>query len=121
MMRSPSIVPGFDTDVYLVLDDFGQLGRAYREADEQAADRETIIRNLISGEYSNPVRIIAFNTSEGWARDVTLEILQDIRDRDEELTPGLRAFVEEEMDRAERWHRRAASAARPPEAAEKAL
>jgi hypothetical protein len=25
---SPSIVPGFNADVYLVLDDFGQLGRA---------------------------------------------------------------------------------------------
>jgi len=70
-MRSPSIIPGFDVDVYLVLDDFGKLGRAYRETDEEASDRETIIHNLVSGEYNNPVRIVAFNTSEGWARDVT--------------------------------------------------
>jgi hypothetical protein len=33
LMRSPSIVHfgRFDADVYLVLDDFGRLGRAYRE------------------------------------------------------------------------------------------
>ena len=28
----PSLVPKFDVTVYLVLDDFGKIGRAYREA-----------------------------------------------------------------------------------------
>ena len=51
-------------------------------------DRETVIRNLISGEYSNPVRIVAFNTDKGWSRDVTAEIAREIRDRDEECRPG---------------------------------
>ena len=58
MMRSPTIAPsGFDVDVYVVLDDFGKLGRSYREIDEEAADKETIIRNLMEGQYNNPVRI----------------------------------------------------------------
>jgi hypothetical protein len=70
--------PGFDVDVYLVLDDFGPLGRAYREAEEDGCDRGTIIRNLKSGEYNNPVRVVAFNTAEGWARDVTAEIACEI-------------------------------------------
>src|SRR5689334_12442871 len=30
-----------------------------------------MIRNLLAGEYSSPVRIIAFNTAEGWSPDVT--------------------------------------------------
>ena len=39
-MRSPPLVPqGFDFDVYIVLDDYGELGRAYRETDEEQADR----------------------------------------------------------------------------------
>jgi hypothetical protein len=105
-MRSPSIIPGFNADVYLVLDDFGQLGRAYREVDEDKADRETVIRWLIEGQYQNPVRIVAFNTAEGWARDVTVEIAQEIRDKadrsGEELSPGLRNFIESELDRAKR-------------------
>ena len=68
-IESPPIVPGFDSDVYIVLDDFGKFGRAYREVDEDATDRETVIRHLMEGQYSNPVRIVAFNTAEGWSRD----------------------------------------------------
>ena len=34
-----------------------------------------------AGEYSNPVRIVAFNTAEGWSRDVTVEIADEVRRR----------------------------------------
>jgi hypothetical protein len=47
---------------------------------EAGADRETIIRELLAGEY-HPVRIVAFNTSEGWSRDVTVEIADEVRRR----------------------------------------
>jgi hypothetical protein len=40
-------VPGFDVDVYVVLDDFGNIGRSYREVDEAEVDKATLIRNLI--------------------------------------------------------------------------
>ena len=82
MPRSPSIVPD-DTnrDVYLVLDDFGRLGRAWRETDEAGADRATLVRNLLDGQYEHPVRIVAFNTAEGWSRDVTAEIADELRRR----------------------------------------
>jgi len=103
---SPPIVPGFDADVYLILDDFGQLGRAYREVGEEEADRESVIRHLKNGEYNNPVRIVAFNTAEGWSRDVTEEIVREIRDRadrsGEKLSPGLRDFIDAELARAKR-------------------
>lgn len=52
---TPSIVPnGTDQTVYIVLEDFGRLGRAYRETDEDRADLETVISDLLSGQYSNP-------------------------------------------------------------------
>jgi hypothetical protein len=39
MSRSPSIVPGGEPDVYLVMDDLGsKLGRVWREADAEATD-----------------------------------------------------------------------------------
>jgi hypothetical protein len=105
-MRSPSIVPGFDVDVYLVLDDFGKIGRAYREADEEKSDRQTIIRNLIAGEYSDPVRIVAFNTAEGWSRDVSEDIAREIKARAEreqlELSDGLRAWIDWQIGLASR-------------------
>jgi hypothetical protein len=39
---TPSIVPGGDDhDVYLVLDDFGRNGQAWREADVETTDLES--------------------------------------------------------------------------------
>ena len=49
-----------------------QQGRL-RGTDAERADRETLIRDLVEGQYSHPVRIVAFNTTEGWSRDVTVE------------------------------------------------
>lgn len=95
-MRSPSIIPGFNVDVYLVLDDFGQLCRAYREVDEEKADKQTVIRHLIEGQFHNPVRIVCFNTAEGCARDVTEDIAREIKDwserTGESLSQGLRGY-----------------------------
>jgi hypothetical protein len=55
LMRSPSIVPqGFDVDVYVVFGRFGNLGRACREVGEEAADKETVIRNLMDGQKQRP-------------------------------------------------------------------
>jgi hypothetical protein len=73
----PSLAPAApdDHDVYLVLDDFGaRLGRAWRETNEERTDRRTLLTDLIDGQYSNPTRVIAFNTAEGWSRDVSAEL-----------------------------------------------
>jgi hypothetical protein len=81
MRESPSIVPWgtLARDVYLVLDDFGErLGRSWCETDEADADRATLIRHLLEGQYSSPVRIVAFNTAEGWSRDVTDDIAAEL-------------------------------------------
>jgi hypothetical protein len=65
MRSSPSIVPhGADRDTYLVLNDFGRLGRAWCEADEEGTDRETLIHRFLADQFSHPVRIVAFNTAE---------------------------------------------------------
>jgi hypothetical protein len=38
------------------------------------ADLETTITDLMSGQYSDPVRVIAFNTSEHWAEDASEDV-----------------------------------------------
>lgn len=83
MRSSPSIVPyGADRDTYLVLDDFGDgLGCAWREMDVNSADREMVIRDLLEGQYKHPIRIVVFNTIEGWCRDVTMDIADEMRRR----------------------------------------
>ena len=51
---TPSIVPNDnDETVYLVVDDFGRLGRAWPESDYEATDLETVIQDLLTGQYSN--------------------------------------------------------------------
>jgi hypothetical protein len=80
MRRSwtPSIVPnGNDQTVYLVLDDFDQLGRAYRETDEERIDLESVISDLMTGQYASPVRVVAFNTAEHWAEDASEDIARE--------------------------------------------
>ena len=98
MRTSPSIAPnGVEKDIYLVLDDFGRLGRAWRETDEAGTSRSTLVRNLLEGQYENPVRIVAFNTAEGWSRDVTVDIADELRRRYvefDEVPEEVLAFME---------------------------
>ena len=64
---TPSIIPsGNDQTVYLLAEDFGKLGRAWQEADYEATDLE-----ILSGQYNNPIRVVAFNTAERWSEDVS--------------------------------------------------
>ena len=98
MRSSPPIAPnGHEQDIYLVLDDFGRLGRAWRETDEAGASRSTLVRNLLDGQYENPVRIVAFNTAEGWSRDMTVDIADELRRRyveGDDVAESLLAFME---------------------------
>jgi len=103
MRASPSIVPGNDQTVFLVEDDFGKIGRAYRETDPAEADLETIIQNLIAGTYTNPVRVIGFNTTEGWSQDVSEDIARELRNRHDllgqEFPAHLLQFIEKYIGR----------------------
>lgn len=98
MRTSPSIAPGIDGDVYLVLDDFGRMGCAWRETNVKDTDLDAIIQDLLEGQYCNPVRVIAFNLSEGWVRDVSEDIAQKLRrhcaGKGSELPESLLQFVE---------------------------
>jgi hypothetical protein len=79
---TPAIVPyGADDTAYLVIDRLGRLGSVYREAEVERADLETIIVDLMSGQFSDPVRVVAFNTLEHWSEDVSRNIAREIQTR----------------------------------------
>jgi hypothetical protein len=65
---TPSIVPSDDQNVYLVVDDFGQFGRVWREADIEKTDLESVIQDLLEGQYNNPIGVFGINPAEGWSR-----------------------------------------------------
>jgi hypothetical protein len=79
---TPMIVPyGADQTVYLVIDRFGGLGSVYRETEVERADLETIITDLVSGQFNDPIRVVAFNTLEHWSEDVSEYIAYEIQTR----------------------------------------
>ena len=92
--------PGSDQDVYLVLDEFGgRIGQAWRETDAEAARLETVIADLLDGQYSSPVRVIAFNTAEGWSRDVSENVAHELRRRCAEQARELPAYLQDFVER----------------------
>jgi len=48
---------------YLVIDNFGHPGGVCRETEVERTDLETIITDLMSGQFNDPARVVAFNTS----------------------------------------------------------
>jgi len=102
--QSPPLVPGKLTDdvtVHIVLSDFGKLGRAYVETDESEANEWTVVSKICKGEYSNPVRVVAFNIAEGWSRDVTEDVADALlvrEGRQGDLSESAKKFVERVLD-----------------------
>ena len=103
---TPSIVPnGNDQTVYLVADDFGKNGQAWREADRETADLETVIQGLLTGEYSSPIRVVAFNTAERWSQDVSEDIAHELRRRCDLQMRDIPLGLQDFTDRCEgRYH-----------------
>ncbi|UWU66219.1 hypothetical protein [Bradyrhizobium sp. NC92] len=100
MRSSPSIVPvdRLDRDIYLVLEDFGaRAGCAWRETDEADTDLETVLHDLLSGQYAYPARIVCFNAGEGWSRDATSDVADTLAQRaidaDAEVSAALQDFI----------------------------
>ena len=102
---TPGLVPHFDVTVHIVLDDFGKAGRAYRETDEEDTTLGSVVDDLLTGQFNNPVRVVAFNTSEGWSRDVSedvaREVLRRVAERVRPLAASSRQFVETYVDEDE--------------------
>jgi hypothetical protein len=103
---TPSIVPNeTDQTVYLVADDFGTPGRAWVEADYETTDLETVIQDLLTGQYSNPIRVVAFNTAERWSEDVSEDVAQELRRRCDLQMRDVPFFLQDFTDRYEgRYH-----------------
>jgi hypothetical protein len=95
---SPGTVPyGADQTVYVVVDRFGS-GSVYRETGIERTDLETVIDDFLTGQFNDPIRVIAFNTLEHWANDVSRDVAQVIEDRcdiaGEPVPEHVRDFVE---------------------------
>jgi hypothetical protein len=79
MSRRATLVPDAPSvTVHVVLDDLGRLGRVWRELDEERTDERDIVQAIFDSQFVRPVRVVAFNGEEGWARDVTEDIARAV-------------------------------------------
>jgi hypothetical protein len=79
---TPSIVPhGEEHDVYVVEHDPGTPGRVWAQVDSEAAGFETVVTDLLTGQYTKPVRVVVFNVAGGWCRDTSVEVAHELRRR----------------------------------------
>jgi hypothetical protein len=62
-------------------------------------DLETIIADFMSGQFNDPIRVVAFNTLERWSEDVSEYIAFKIQTRCDiqgnRVPEHIRDFVEE--------------------------
>lgn len=102
-MSTPSIVPNdrLDKDFYLVLENF-RAGPAFRET-EEGVTYITLIDDLLTGQYDQVQRIVAFNPVEGWSRDASEDVASaleaHVAAEGREVSKGLRDFIEGQTGR----------------------
>src|SRR6478609_2176134 len=98
MRTGPSIVPGASEDYYIVVNDYGRLGTAFAETDLKRANYETTIADLMSGQYSNPLRVVMFNPDTDHAKDVSQTLAQEVLRRlglqDRDVPSELEDFID---------------------------
>jgi len=85
-----SIVPEAGHVTYLLLDELQNYGPVWREMSADEANETTIVQWIIEGQIERPLKIVAFNTEDGWSRDVTRGIATKLL----HLGAAAREFVE---------------------------
>ena len=93
-----ALVPADRLDRRPVLEDFGaRAGCAWRETDEADTNIETVLQDILSGQYDYPLRIVCFNPVEGWSRDATSDVADALAERaantGAEISPALQNFI----------------------------
>lgn len=101
-----SIVPyGADQTIYLVMDNSGSSGSVNCETEIERADPETVIADLLSGQFNDPVRVVAFNTLEHWSEDLSEEIAAEIQARCDIAGDGVPDHLQDFVERHRRHDR----------------
>jgi hypothetical protein len=95
---SPTTIPyRADQTLYLVIDRFSSAS-VYRETEIERTDLETIINDFMTGQFNDPPRVVAFNTLEHWADELSKEVAQEIQLRcdiaGEPVPEHIRDFVD---------------------------
>lgn len=103
---SPSIVPSHSgQNFYLVMDRLDADTTIFHERVIEATDLETVISDMLSGQYSDPLRVLYFNPAENWSEDVSEDVAREIQRRCDlqlrEVPPPIQPFIDDQLGRDE--------------------
>ena len=94
----PSVPYGADETIFVVIENAGAPGGVEREVER--SDLETVVADLLAGQFEDPIRVLAFNTLEHWSKDLSVAVASEIQARcDSDGVPvpdHLKDFVEGE-------------------------
>lgn len=92
----PTVPYGADQTIYLVVEGPGPHGTARQT---ERADIETVIADLLSGQFNDPIEVVAFNTLEHWTDDLSKDVAREIRCRCDIEGHDVPAYLEEFVGR----------------------
>ena len=78
---APLVPYGADETVYVVEDRVVGPDGISRDVELERSGLEIIIEEMLSAQFNDPVRVVAFNTLEHWAADLSMEVAAEIRMR----------------------------------------
>jgi hypothetical protein len=76
---SPTVPYGADETVFVVIENSGAPGNVCREV--ECPNLETIVADMLAGQFADPVRVLAFNTLEHWSEDLSADVVREIQTR----------------------------------------
>ena len=98
MRRLAQGVPyGADQTIYLVVEGSGPEGNARQT---ERTDLDTVITDLLSGQFADPIEVVAFNTLEHWSDDLSKAIATEIRCRCDIEGYDIPVYLDEFVGRA---------------------
>ena len=78
-------------------------GRVNQQTNEEDTTSGPIVDGLLTEQFNNPVRVVAFNTSERWLRNISEDVAREVVRRlaGRRLAASSREFVEAYVDEDE--------------------
>jgi|SRR3569623_303645 len=96
---TPSIVPNHtDHNFYLVMDRLNPDTTIFHERVVETTDLETVISDMLSGQYCDPLRVLSFNPAEKWSEDVSEDVAREIQRRCDLLLMDVPSALQEFVD-----------------------
>ena len=91
------IVPfGADQTIYVVV----EAPRSHIAGNVERTDIEAVISDLLAGQFSDPIEVLAFNTIEHWRDDLSKFVAQEICCRCDIDGREVPAYLQEFVSRA---------------------